>query len=324
MVSKYKNYFLKLLVSLLLLLFLLRYVNFNELAFMGKNLSWPFLTLYFILIFVDRLIMAYKWNILLKAKGVSTAWKDLTVIYFKGTLIGNLLPTSLGGDAVRAYELSKVSKNMVEVVSSIIMERFLGFLSSAAMAVIVSPFLILLFPEFPRFLLLLLLLSLLAGLLFFFWITRGEGLPAPLSALLAKLHWTEKIHKIGASFVLYRDHPKALILFFIWSFGEQLLPILSTFLLVLALGLSIPIYYLVPVIPLTQFFARIPISLSGLGIQEGLFISIFSLIGIKATSAFALGLASNLGNILSGLPGAFFYFQNPSQNPSTPEDNQAD
>ncbi|HMK65310.1 MAG TPA: hypothetical protein VK564_05905, partial [Thermodesulfobacteriota bacterium] len=59
MISKYRNYFFKLLVSLLLLLFIFRYVNEKELALIGKNLSWPFLGLYFILIFFDRLIMAY-------------------------------------------------------------------------------------------------------------------------------------------------------------------------------------------------------------------------------------------------------------------------
>lgn len=311
MILKYKNYFFKLLISLLLFLFLLRFVNFSDLAQIGKNLSWPYLVLYFILVFFDRLIMAYKWRILLVAKGVMVSWMDLTLIYFKGTFIGNLLPTSLGGDAVRAYELSKVSKNMVEVVSSIIMERYLGFLSSAAMAVMVIPFLIMLYPEFPRILLLLLILFLLSGFLFLFWIMRMETLPKTLFAFLSRLHWADKIQRISASFVLYRNHPRALGLFLVWSFGEQLVPVLSTFLLVLALGLLIPMYYLIPVIPLTQFFARIPISLSGLGIQEGLFISIFSLVGIKTTSAFALGLASNLGNILSGIPGAFFYLKNP-------------
>jgi uncharacterized membrane protein YbhN (UPF0104 family) len=79
--------------------------------------------------------------------------------------------------------------------------------------------------------------------------------------------------------------------------------------LVLALGLPLPFYYLVPIIPLTQFFARIPISLSGFGIQEGLFITFFSFFGISTTTAFALGLASNIGNLFIGLPGAYFYLR---------------
>ena len=115
-----------------------------------RNLYWPYLIGYFVLNFFDRLIMAYKWKILLEAKEIPCSWKELIVVYFKGTFLGNLLPTSLGGDAVRAYELSKNTKTRVDVVSSIIMERFLGFLSSALMAIMVIPLLFSFVPEFPQ------------------------------------------------------------------------------------------------------------------------------------------------------------------------------
>ena len=311
-----KNYFWRLLVSLLLLLFLIRFVNPKEFAHLLRNLSLPYLIGYFALIFVDRLIMAYKWKILLDAKGVHSSLMELIVVYFKGTFIGNLLPTSLGGDAVRAYELSKNAKTVVDVISSIIMERFLGFISSALMAILVIPLLYLFITGFPRVLLLILTLFLFAGVSPLFLIMQREGRASALTKFLGKLPWADKISKISSSFVLYRNHPRALVKFFIWSFGEQLVPILATFLLALSLGLFIPFYYLIPIIPITQFFARIPISLSGLGIQEGLFITIFALIGIGTTSAFTLGFASNLGNILSGLPGAYFYLKgSPSHEP---------
>jgi uncharacterized membrane protein YbhN (UPF0104 family) len=193
------------------------------------------------------------------------------------------------------------------------MERFLGFLSSALMAILVIPLLVLFVPGFPRTVLVLMTLFLAAGVLFLFLLMRGGGWALKLTAFLEKFPWADKVSKISASFILYRNHPGSMGRFFIWSFGEQLLPIVATFFLSLTLGLSIPFYYLIPIIPITQFFARIPISLSGLGIQEGLFITIFSLIGIRATSAFALGFASNLGNILSGLPGAYFYLKSKSR-----------
>ena len=146
-----KSYFLKLLVSLLLLLFLLRFVNLKELTLLARNLYWPYLIVYFVLIFIDRLIMAYKWKILVGCqRNILFLWRKLIKVYFKGTFIGNLLPTSLGGDAVRAYELSRSTKTMVDVISSIIMERFLGFLSSALMAILVIPLLVLFVPGFPE------------------------------------------------------------------------------------------------------------------------------------------------------------------------------
>lgn len=308
MESRLKTYFWRLLVSLLLFLFLLRFVNPKELTHHLSNLCWPYLIGYFGLNIFDRLIMAYKWKILLEAKKISCSWAKLIQVYFKGTLLGNLLPTSLGGDAIRAYELSKNTKTGVDVISSIIMERFLGFLSSAVMALTVMPLLFFFVPDFPGSLFWLLSIFLSAGVFSLVLLMRGGGPPALIN-LLARLPWAAKISQISSSFILYRTQPKAMGKFFLWSFGEQLLPILTMYFLILALGLPLPFYYLVPIIPLTQFFARIPISLSGFGIQEGLFITFFSFFGISTTMAFSLGFASNVGNILIGLPGVYFYLR---------------
>jgi uncharacterized membrane protein YbhN (UPF0104 family) len=313
--SNLKSYLWKLLVSLLLILFLLRFVNQREMAELLKNIRWPFLIGYFVLNFFDRLIMAYKWKILLDAKAIPCSWKKLIVVYFKGTFWGNLFPTSLGGDAIRAYELSRNSNNGIDVVSSIIMERFLGFLSSAVMAIMVIPLLFFMVPDFPRILLWLLLIFLSAGVIFLILLMRGGGPPA-LKNWLTKLPWAGKISQVTSSFVLYRKQPRALGRFFLWSFGEQLVPILTLYFLVLTLGLPVPFLYLIPIIPIAQFFARIPVSLSGFGIQEGLFITLFSFFGISTTVAFTLGLASNLGNIFVGLPGAYFYLRGPSSSKS--------
>lgn len=319
MASKAKTYITKLLVSLLLLLFLLRFVNLKDLTLLLRNFCWPYLIGYFVLNFFDRLIMAYKWKMLLEAKEIPCPWKKLVMIYFKGTFLGNLLPTTLGGDAARAYELSKNTKTGVDVVSSIIMERFLGFLSSALMAIMVIPLLFFFVPNFPRILLLFLVIFLSAGVLFLVLLMRGGG-PPIFKTFLARLPWAGKITQVTSSFVLYRHHPKALGKFFIWSFGEQLLPILTIYFLALTLGLSVPFYYLVCIVPIAQFFARIPVSLSGFGIQEGLFITLFSFFGFSTTVAFTLGLASNLGNILVGLPGAYFYLKRPANKKSHPND----
>jgi uncharacterized protein (TIRG00374 family) len=315
--SNLKSYFWKLLVSFLLLFFLFRFVNQREMAELLKNIRWPYLIGYFTLNFFDRLIMAYKWKILLEAKEISCSWKRIIIVYFKGTFWGNLFPTSLGGDAVRAYELSRNTNTGIDVVSSIIMERFLGFLSSAVMAIMVIPPLFFMVPDFPRVLLWLLLTFLSAGVIFLVLLMRGSGSPA-LKKWLIKLPWADKFSRITSSFMLYRNQPKALGRFFVWSFAEQLVPILTIYFLILTLDLSVPFYYLIPIIPIAQFFARIPVSLSGFGIQEGLFITLFSFFGISSTVAFTLGLASNIGNIFIGLPGAYYYLKEPSSSKSRP------
>jgi uncharacterized protein (TIRG00374 family) len=294
--------------SILLLILLICLINIKESVQIVKNITWPYLMGFFLVTLWDRFVMAYKWRFLLEAKGIRISWPGLTRIYFKGTFIGNLLPTSLGGDIIRAYELAKSDSALEDVVASIAMERFLGFLSSALMALMVLPLLGILGPAVPGALTVFLVVFLLGGVLFFFVFMAKMDSPG-FRALFQKLPASEKLLGLASSWSLYKNHPRALWRFFFWSFGEQLLPILGTYLLALSLGLSLPLYVYLAVIPITQFFARIPISLSGFGIQEGLFITFFSFFGISTTMAFSLGFASNVGNILIGLPGAYFYLR---------------
>ena len=302
-----KSYFWRILVSLALLLFIFRWVNRVELLDLLKHFSLPFFLAYGFVSLLDRWVMAYKWKILLNAQEIDVSWGELTVIYFKGSFIGGLLPTSLGGDAVRAYEIVRNQRTPLEDgISSILMERFLGFLSSALLALLMIPLIAYRIPRFPTSILLLLIFLLAGGIIFLVLWIRG-ALPPALRRRLARWPGGRKLSKIADSFSRFKNHPGVLYRFFIWTMAEQLLPVAGLFFLSYAIGLDIPPLLLLPLLPLTQFFARIPISLSGFGLQEGLFMSFFSLINLSPTSSFLLGLASNLGNILFSLPGAYFY-----------------
>ena len=76
------------------------------------------------------------------------------------------------------------------------------------------------------------------------------------------------------------------------------------YLLALSLGLSIPFWFFLICVPTTNFFAAMPITLSGLGVREGLYIYLFSLVGVPKTEAVALGLLWFTTVIISGLCGA--------------------
>ncbi|HEX9415639.1 MAG TPA: lysylphosphatidylglycerol synthase transmembrane domain-containing protein, partial [Gaiellaceae bacterium] len=48
--------------------------------------------------------MAWRWKLLLRAKGIDDGLGWLTRAYFVSYMAGQVLPTSVGGDAVRIYE----------------------------------------------------------------------------------------------------------------------------------------------------------------------------------------------------------------------------
>ena len=62
------------------------------------------LALYFFAIFLG----AVKWQVLVHAQDLDTPLRDLLAYSLVGLFFGNLLPSNVGGDVVRAYGLARV------------------------------------------------------------------------------------------------------------------------------------------------------------------------------------------------------------------------
>ena len=56
-------------------------------------------------------------------------------MFFVSTFVGTFLPASVGGDAVRAYGLSKEGVGGVDAVASVLMDRLLGVVSILLVAI---------------------------------------------------------------------------------------------------------------------------------------------------------------------------------------------
>src|SRR5262249_732024 len=71
--------------------------------------------------------MAWRWQQLLAARGIHDKLSWLTRAYFVAYTAGQLLPTAVGGDAVRIFETAKRHTGRGgEVAGSVLLERALG------------------------------------------------------------------------------------------------------------------------------------------------------------------------------------------------------
>src|SRR6185436_4300183 len=86
-------FLLRVLLSLSLVAFLLRFIDVTTLidALAAANPLLVILALAWLLF--DRIIMAYRWRILLLAKSISIPLLQLTKIYFIGNFWGLFLPS---------------------------------------------------------------------------------------------------------------------------------------------------------------------------------------------------------------------------------------
>jgi hypothetical protein len=313
--GKKKSFWLRLILSVGLIAIITTNVNLDEIRTILANSQPGYLLLAYLIAIGDRILMAYKWNILLRVLNIRITLFDAVVVYLKTSFLGLFLPATVGGDALRAYAVAKEEHNISDVVSSILVERALGFaalFTFALTSIILSIFVFgqSFFEGIWQLLWIfisLLVLSVVAVLLSFNRTFLHRVTKVIKDSRFANNVVVRKLGSVYNSYQSYRGHKSRLVLFFALSLAENLLPVMWAYSLSLAFGLNISLLYFFILVPIVLVLVRLPISLSGIGIQEGTFVYFLSLIGVASSQALLLGAASNVIGILSILPGGFAY-----------------
>ncbi len=263
----------------------------------------------------DRWLMAYKWVILLRVKRISLTVRQATEVYWTSTFLGVFLPATVGGDALRFLAVWRRGFPSRDVIASIMVERFLGFMALFAFLALsiflnltLSPSLL---PETVWRPLWLIALGSIA-LIGLFVLTMHPKLARVFAAYSARVNQRvaallAKARSFYQAYLEYRTHPGALFHFLVLSLFENLLPLTWTYLLAQAFSIHIPFLYYFLLIPIVLVLVRLPISVDGFGVQEGAFVYLLSLVGVPASDAFFLGLTSHLLALVSVLPGGILY-----------------
>jgi len=75
-----------------------------------------------------NLSSALKWYMLVKARDMAAGYWRIFSYYLVGQFYNLILPTSVGGDVVRAYELGKYTGKAADSLASVFVERYTGVL----------------------------------------------------------------------------------------------------------------------------------------------------------------------------------------------------
>jgi uncharacterized protein (TIRG00374 family) len=308
-----RQFAVRLLVSVLALAALLWLVDLAELGQLLASIHPGWAAAVVIFCTLDRVVMSWKWTLLLRAGGVRAGFGQALKTYYVGNFFGSFLPSTVGADVLRAWRLSALEGRAATVISSIILERVLGFL---ALAVFCVMSLALLAVVVKRHLGALLLVD-----------AAAMGAAIALTALALGRwemlrRWLSQsrsgaLRKLGAFYDAlgqFRSSRGALAIFLAASVAEVLLPVAANWAGARSLGLANPFWHFVLLIPVTLLVARIPVSLDGIGVQEGAYVALFAMLGTPPASALALGLVQRILTLLSTTPGLVFYLRPESIN----------
>ncbi len=271
--------------------------------------DWRFILLACALVAIDRVLMAYRWWTLLAPldRARRPPLGTILRIFFVSTFVGTFLPASIGGDAVRAYGLAKEGVGGVDAVASVLMDRLLGVVSILIVAVagaFLARDLIDIRALFPAFALLTVACAAALTLVFS---PRAAGGVARLLARLPRGRETGA--RLVTAIQRYSSLHLPMVNVLVCSIAVQVLRVLQTYCLGLALGLAVPLGVYFALVPVILLIVLMPITINGIGTTQAGFVWLFGRVGVGSAPAFALSVLFLGIAIVGNLPGAVLYLK---------------
>jgi uncharacterized protein (TIRG00374 family) len=101
-------------------------INWHELPRLIVGYKWEFAIAAFIGLAIQFPISGLKWHAALRVCNVDLSFRRLTRFYCISHFVGQFLPTSIGGDAYRAYRVLPLVEPHSRAVTSIVIDRIVG------------------------------------------------------------------------------------------------------------------------------------------------------------------------------------------------------
>lgn len=266
------------------------------------DLGWLILALAIMVLTVP--VLALRWSRLLRAHGIFEPLAWLTRAYFVAYAAGQVLPTSLGGDAVRVVETTRRNPGRATVIAgTVFLERGLG---GAATVLLGAVGFVLSVGRYDvggylwlegAFVLGTLVLS------FLFFARSARPLLRPLRPLLVRLRVERLLREFYESIHAYRAQSRLLAGVLLITLAVQAVRVLAIWASARAVGIDLGarVYYVMG--PLLFLVMLVPFTLNGIAVREAFFVSFLGTLDVDADRAFAAGFLFFLVTVVLALPG---------------------
>lgn len=261
----------------------------------------------FLTVFAAVVISAWKWGLILKRRGYSLPYGRLLHHYFVGLFFNNVLPTSVGGDAVRAWETSKDTGEVPEAMGSVVTERLIAGVALGFTALLGLPF-VDATPQLVLMVVVFLIIDLVLVAMFLVPRVADGIVSKTLPPRFAGLR-----EAISNTVAVVRDSLKDRSLFIrvmLLSILFQLCVAAVNACIFKAMGVSVSLAECIIFTPMIFTVTMLPISLSGLGVREAAYWYFFAQVGVGQVEAVVASLAFFVIVGVSSLPGAPLFVLN--------------
>jgi uncharacterized membrane protein YbhN (UPF0104 family) len=228
-----------------------------------------------VLYVLTQVLSAARWRLLAQPLGFQQSLLRYTAYYFLGMFFNLFLPTSVGGDVVRAFYLDDGTGQRLPAFVSVFVDRLSGLLvllMLACAAVILCP------------------IRLDAWIPASVWGALACALLG-LAGLPLLVRWSQRfdrLRRLVAGVRFYHNRPRLLLTITGLSVIVQGANVVLVWLLGQAIAAPVPASYYWVAVPMVTLLTLAPVSLNGMGVREGGMVLFLTPLGVDEPTALSL------------------------------------
>tara|TARA_Y100000310_G_scaffold251425_1_gene257901 strand:- start:3185 stop:4114 length:930 start_codon:yes stop_codon:yes gene_type:complete len=277
----------------------------------GADVNYLLIALFFL--FLYTLSQTFKWFAIARVQKIEVPFWSSYKINLIGNFYGFITPSRLGSAFRLAYLKGFKGFHMGKGASNYVLDKVLDLCSVFLLAIAFS----FVFKEVLSGSFLYYSTGILTLILVFLLIFRDKERAKKILGSFYRRFVPEKIKgrakEIFESFYDGMPKKRYLILFLLLNILNWILLYTMSFFVGLSIGINVPFFYFLAILPITTLVAQIPITISGLGTREATMISLFGLLGVGATKVFSMALISLFGGIIPAIIGSFLILKSKSK-----------
>ena len=308
--KKLINTILRSIISLGLIIYLVitQFKDFRTITATLKDISIPLILLSAATHFYGIWITAFRWQTLLKTQGIRLSVLSLSSSVLVGQFFNNFLPTSIGGDVYRAYDVNKKSGfPMSSSISVLVVERLSGIIASGSFA---AAALFLGFTAIGGKSIVIPIIIFLALSIFIFFLILNPNILG-LHKLAKKIRFLQKIldklKNVYDTFLSFKNHKWILVQVIFYSLTLQFAVIINYWLASKSLGIPLNLEVFIFIVPVVSIISMLPISLGGIGVREGSLVFLMVSLGAQNAKAAMCSLLLFAMLLVMGIIGGLIY-----------------
>ncbi|MDQ7823150.1 MAG: lysylphosphatidylglycerol synthase transmembrane domain-containing protein [Candidatus Eremiobacteraeota bacterium] len=246
------------------------------------------------------------WKILLGPHGLVLTWGQILRFYLLGFFLNNVIPGGVGGEVFKAYFVAKATGKVTPSIASIVLVRYLSFLSLIVISFCAT---LLEWGTFEKSGILIpilgiiafLVLAFLASLALFFWGARYAG------RFLLKFTMGVPLLKLMDDFMLYGRYGSALLRAFSLTMITPVMEGVAYFFIARAFAVEVPFIPFLVLIPILTVIYHIPVTVNAVGTQDAAIVLFWKSFGVDTAHSLSISLVAHALKIIVATLGALSF-----------------